>query len=146
MNFDFVSHRRRKKEKNKTTWKTSTCLYSLKDFVSHGHVTEHPRTVRADVAKCGGGMTFFSKNKKMCLYISGDCGIGVSFFPHQMNDYKKVALEIVSTSLTRSYKDECSTSDQTIILSLQIFFDHRSLSSIGQKIFIMPRVFVAILF
>ena len=31
-------------------------------------------------------------------------------------------------------KDECSTGDQTIILGLQIFLDHRSLSSIDQKI------------
>ena len=31
-------------------------------------------------------------------------------------------------------KDECSTSDQTIILGLQIFLDHRSLSSKGQNI------------
>ena len=34
---------------------------------------------------------------------------------------------------TRSSKDRCST-DQTITLSLQIFLDYRSLSSIGQKI------------
>ena len=35
----------------------------------------------------------------------------------------------------RSSKDECSTGgDQTIILGLHIFLDHRSLSSIGQKI------------
>ena len=121
---------RYKKGKNNTTWKTITYLYSLKDFVSHGHVTEHPRAVRADVAKCGGGVTFFSKNKKMCLYISSDCGNRVSCFPYQMNDYKKVAMEIVSTSLTRSYKDECSTSDQTIILSLQIFLAVQD-SSIG---------------
>ena len=35
---------------------------------------------------------------------------------------------------TRSSKDECSTGDQTIILGLQIFLDHRSLSSIDQNI------------
>ena len=35
----------------------------------------------------------------------------------------------------RSSKDECSTGgDQTIILGLHIFLDHRSLSSIGQKL------------
>ena len=37
---------------------------------------------------------------------------------------------------TRSSKDRCST-DQTIILGLQIFLDYRSLSSIGQKILMM---------
>ena len=44
------------------------------------------------------------------------------------------------------YKRMNVAPDQTIILGLQIFLDHRSLSSIGQKIFIMPGVFVAIHF
>ena len=34
---------------------------------------------------------------------------------------------------TRSSKDEYSTGNQTIILGLEIFLDHRSLSSIDQK-------------
>ena len=38
---------------------------------------------------------------------------------------------------TRSSKDGCGT-DQTIILGLQIFLDYRSLSSIGQKILMIP--------
>ena len=38
-----------------------------------------------------------------------------------------------NTVITRSSKDECRTGS-TIILGLQIFLDHRSLSSIGQKV------------
>ena len=34
----------------------------------------------------------------------------------------------------RSFKDEFSTGDQTIVLGLQIFLNHRSLSSISQNI------------
>ena len=36
---------------------------------------------------------------------------------------------------TRPLKDEYSTGDQAIILGVQIFLDHRSLSSMGQKKF-----------
>ena len=34
---------------------------------------------------------------------------------------------------TRSSKDECSTGDQTIIIVLQIFLDHRSSITKDQK-------------
>ena len=38
------------------------------------------------------------------------------------------------SNTSRSSKDECSTGDQTIILGLQIFLDHRSSRTIDQKI------------
>ena len=55
------------------------------------------------------------------------------FFPSRKNQTAK-RNRLLVTAPTRSSKDECSTGVQTIILGLQIFLDHRSLSSIGQKI------------
>ena len=55
-----------------------------------------------------------------------------SFWPGSLET--KIFEMIVLHTWTRSSYDECSTGDQTIILGLQIFLDHRSLSSIGQKI------------
>ena len=57
-------------------------------------------------------------------------GISISAMTMTMNrrDY-----EGFDYDETRSSKDECSTGDQTIIIVLQIFLDHRSSITKDQK-------------
>ena len=58
----------------------------------------------------------------------------VLYFINVFNFLQLNSVGVASRLKTRSSKGECGTGDQTIILGLQIFLDHRSLSSIGQKI------------
>ena len=75
------------------------------------------------------------------------CSFPESFFPYlQIQKIRKTVLVRLRYSLDWFLlkKDHLRTNvapDQTIILGLQIFLDHRSLSSIGQKILmILPPV------
>ena len=53
----------------------------------------------------------------------------VLYFINVFNFLQLNSVGVASRLKTRSSKDECGTGDQTIILGLQIFLDHRSLSS-----------------
>ena len=53
----------------------------------------------------------------------------------QRGNIKAQGDQVLNIPLTRSSKDECSTSDQTIILNQHIILINKSLSSLDQKIF-----------